>query len=128
MYADDLCALVSGINIAERVRRVLHHMKTFGIFFGLLLNLCKSGVVVQGKLCPQDRRLIETTPQGDLFLGLHVHTHLKYLRVRVGNISSDEAFAGPLGEAQRRAAVVASWSLSASAWFCLQRGSCPWSY
>ena len=41
-----------------------------------------------------------------------IHDHIRYLGVKIGNISSGSAFAMPLGEAQRRASMVASLALS----------------
>ena len=52
------------------------------------------------------------TPQRDVSLGLTVLHQLEYLGVKMGNVSSDEAFAVPLREAQHTANVVASLQLS----------------
>ena len=45
-------------------------------------------------------------------LGIPIADSVKYLGVRMGNVSSDTAFAFPLGEAQRRASCITTYGLS----------------
>mmetsp|Transcript_10493 Transcript_10493/g.16100 ORF Transcript_10493/g.16100 Transcript_10493/m.16100 type:complete len:209 (+) Transcript_10493:162-788(+) len=52
----------------------------------------------QGQLHPDEQKLVEHTPQGDLFLGLALLQHVKHLGVKMGNVSSDETSAWPFGE------------------------------
>ena len=112
MYADDLGALISGRHVTTIVHQVLELMKMFGILSGLLLNMDKCGIVVKGSLSTSDKQHLETIPQGELLHAIMIHDHIRYLGVKIGSISSDPAFAMPLGEAQRRASMVASLALS----------------
>ena len=48
MYADDLCVLVTGKQLAGTLGDNLELKKVFGNFSGILLNIAKSGVVMKG--------------------------------------------------------------------------------
>ena len=112
MYADDLGVIIRGKQLVIVVGRVLEHMKIFGNFSRLRLNMGKSGVVFWGAIHDSDKQRIEHAPESQLFLGLSIAQHIKYLGVQLGNVSSDSAYSRPLGEAQRRANVVAFLHLS----------------
>ena len=85
-------------------------MKNFGIFSGLLLNLGKCGIVVKGRLHPGEQKLVVQASPGDTFLGISP----KACQMPQGTCRQhrDEVYVIPLGEAQRRAEVVALLPLS----------------
>ena len=112
MYADDLCAIVEGVNLAATLARVQEAMRVFAKFSGQVLNLGKCGVVIKGRLRASEQAQVEVIGEKQLLLGIPVVDSVKYLGVRMGNVSPDFAFAFPLGEAQRRASSIASYGLS----------------
>ena len=111
MYADDLGALIQGRHVSS-MSNVLEMMKQFGIFSGLLLNMGKCGIVVKGHLSTKDQRHLTDSPAGPLLCGIQIRQSFRYLGVKIGNLTSDKAFATYLGEAQRRASTVGSLGLS----------------
>ena len=64
-----------------------------------MLNLSKSGIVINGLLTPSERGHIEVVKEKQLMLGIPIVDSVNYLGVRMGNVSSDTAFAFPSGEA-----------------------------
>ena len=112
MYVDDLCVLIRGMRIGQLLQRVYDCMSNFALFSGLHLHLAKCGVVVKGSLHTDAQAHVEAFSHGELLLGILIRQSVKYLGVRIGNISSDGAYAYPLAEVQRRASVVAGLSLS----------------
>ena len=112
MFADDLRVLIGGKRVVLVLQKVYDCMKEFGLFSGLKLNLGKCGVVIKIILHSQDQQHIKAKQDGELLLGMRICQSVKYLGVRMGNITSDEAYAFPLVEAQRRASVVANLHLS----------------
>ena len=112
MYADDLGALIQGRHVSSIVFDVLEMMKQFGIFSGLLLNLGKCGIVVKGHLSTGDQKYLTESPAGPQLCGIQIRQSVRYLGVKIGNLTSHEAFAYYLGEAQRRASTVGSLGLS----------------
>ena len=72
---------------------------------GLRLNLSKSALVLKGTFPPQDHDYFDE-------YGLSVQPHVTYLGVQIGNLTVAQAFSKVMGEAQRRAALVASFGLS----------------
>ena len=112
MYADDLGALIQGRHVSSIVYEVLEMMKQFGMFSGLLLNLGNCGIVVKGNLSTRDQQHVTESPGGSQLCGIQIRQSVRYLGVKIGNLTSDEAFASYLGEAQRRASTVGSLGLS----------------
>ena len=112
MYADDLCIVISGTRIVPIIQEICEIMNRFAIFSGLKINFSKCGIVVKGPLHPLDQQATEQTPSGEVLLGISLCPHVKYLGVRMGNITSDEAFSFPLAEAQRRASRLAALQFS----------------
>ena len=53
-----------------------------------------------------------TTRDKQILLGIPIVDSVKYLGVRMGNVTRDSAFAFPLAQAQRRAGTIASYGLS----------------
>ena len=84
----------------------------FAKFQGQVLNLAKRGIVIKGLLTPSERGHIEVVKEKQLMLGIPIVDLVKYLGVRMGTVSSDTAFAFPLGEAQRRASCITAYGLS----------------
>ena len=68
-------------------------------FSGHVLNLIKCGIVIKGTLTRSEHQKIEEVQGKRLLLGIPIVESVKYLGVCMGNVSSDEAFAFPLGEA-----------------------------
>ena len=112
IYADDLGALIQRRHVSSIVFEILEMMKQFGIFSGLLLNMGKCGVVVKGQLSTRDQRHVTDSPAGPLLCGIQIRHFVRCLGVKMGNLTSDEAFATHLGEAQRRGSAVGSLGLS----------------
>ena len=101
MYADDLCTIVEGANLVGTLSRVQEAMKVFAKFSGQVLNLGKCGVVIKGRLTAPEQTKVEVFRDKRLLLGIPIVDSVKYLGVRMGNVTPDTAFAFPLGEAQR---------------------------
>ena len=104
MYADDLCVLISSWCITN-LQEILDAMHPFGIVSGLKSTLGKSALVLKGTFLPQEAQYFDNS-------GLPTRNCVKYLGVCIGNISVGQTFSKVLGEAQRRAALVASLGLS----------------
>ena len=112
MYADDLCTIVEGANLVSTLARVQEAMRFFAKFSGQVLNLGKCGVVIKGRLTASEQAQVEVIRDKQILLGIPIVDSVKYLGVRMGNVTPDSAFAFPLGEAQRRAGSIASYGLS----------------
>ena len=112
MYAEDLCVLIDSKKLALLLSEICDCMKTFGLFSGLLLNLGKCGMVINGQLHASDQALVESTRSGEFIMGISICNRVKCLGVMMGNVTSDEAFSLPLAEAQRRASQLAGLQLS----------------
>ena len=91
MYADDLCIVISGTRIVPIIQEICELMSRFDIFSGLKITFSKCGIVVKGSLHPSDQQVVEHTPDGEVLLGIALCPHAKYLGMRMGNITSDEA-------------------------------------
>ena len=111
MYSDDLWVLITRWKIVPFLQRVHDCMTEFGIFSGLKLDIAKCGMVIKGLLHKDDQAKV-ASQAGERLLGILVQQSVKYLGVRIGNISSEFAYAYLLAEAQRRASVVAGLHLS----------------
>ena len=94
------------------LQQVCDCMAEFGLFSRLKLNFSRCGLVVKGSLQKRDREHLEATQACEPLIGILIRHSIKYLGVRIGNITSDEAYAFPLAEAQRRASIVAGLHLS----------------
>ena len=112
MYADDLGALIPGRHVSSIMYEVLEMMKQFRIFSGLLLNVGKCGIVVKGNLSTSDQQHVTESPGGSQLCGIQIRHTVRYLGVKMGNLTSDEAFASYHGDAQRTASKVGSLGLS----------------
>ena len=112
MYADDLCSIVEGATLVSTLSRVQEAMKIFAKFSGQVLNLGKCGVVIKGRLTASEQTHVESVKDKQLLLGIPIVDSVKYLGVRMGNVTPDSAFAFPLGEAQRRVSSIAAYGLS----------------
>ena len=112
MYLDDLCAIVEGPQLGRTLGTVQEAMSVFAKFPGQVLHLIKCGVVIKGDLTPAERSQVELSNGQQLLCGIPVVDSVKYLRVHMGNLTSDAAFAFPLGEAQRRARCMTAYGLS----------------
>ena len=87
-------------------------MKIFAKFLGQVLNLGKCGVVIKGSLTASQQIQVEVIRDKQLLLGIPIVDSVKYLGVRMGNVTPNSAFAFPLGEAQRRASSIAAYGQS----------------
>ena len=108
MYADDLCSIIEGANVVTIVGKDQHAMIVFAKFSGQILNPIACGIVVK----PAEQSHIEVTIDKRLLRGIPIVESIKYLGVRMGNVSPDSAFAFPLGEAQRTANCITAYGLS----------------
>ena len=100
MYADDLCPIVEGANLVNTLARVQEAMRVFAKFSGQVLNRGKCGVVIKGRLTAPEQAQVEVIRDKQILLGIPIVDSVKYLGVRMGNVTPDSAFALPLGEAQ----------------------------
>ena len=112
MYADDLCSIVEGATLVSTLSRVQEAMKIFAKFSGQVLNLGTCGVVIKGRLTASEQTHVESVKDKQLLLGIPIVDSVKYLGLRMGNVTPDSAFAFPLGAAQRRASSIAAYGLS----------------
>ena len=112
IYADDLCSIIDGTNLVRILAQVQDAMTVFAKFSGQVLNLSKCGIVIKGLLTPLERGHIEVVKEKQLMLAIPIVDSVKYLGVRMGNVSSDTTFAFPLGQAQRRASCITAYGLS----------------
>ena len=87
-------------------------MNVFAKLSGQVLSLIKCGVVIKGNLTPAEHSQVELANGQQLLRGIPVVESLKYLGVRMGNLTSDGAFAFPLGDARRRASCMTAYGLS----------------
>ena len=78
MYADDLCVIISSKRIGPIMPDIQECMRQFGLFYGLMINIGKCGIVIKGPLHVTDHALVEETKSGELFLGIAVCLHIKY--------------------------------------------------
>ena len=85
---------------------------SLAFFSGLLIDISKCGIVIKGPLHALDQALVEETRTGELFLGIAVCLHIKYVVVVMGDVNTAEAFSFPLAEAQRRVSRLASYHLA----------------
>ena len=100
MYEDDLCSIIEGTNLVTIVGRVQSAMNGFAKFSGQVLNLIKCGTVIKGVLTHAEKSHIQVTRDKQLRRGIPIIESVKYLGVRMGNMTSDSALAFPLGQAQ----------------------------
>ena len=96
--------IVTG-KFSKSLNAILQHMTDFAKVSGLCLNLGKCAVVQKGHLSSQDHRAINQC-------GLPVKGSIYYIGVLIGHVTVAQAFAKSLGEAHRRASLIASFSLS----------------
>ena len=87
-------------------------MNVFAKFSGQVLNVIKCGVVIKGNLTPAEHSQVELSNGQQLLRGIPIVESLKYFGARLGNLTSDAAFAFPSEEAQRRASCMTAYGLS----------------
>ena len=104
MYVDDLCVLITS-NFAPSLRSILDSMNEFGRISGLCLNLSKSAMVIKGKFSESDIKSFKSC-------GLTMADSVRYLGVLIGHVTTAQAFARALGEAQRRASQLSLFPLT----------------
>ena len=112
MYADDLCSIIEGPHFVRTLARVQDAMNVFAKFSGPVLNLIKCGVVIKGNLTFAKHSEVELSNGQQLLRGIPVVESMEYLGVRMRHLTSDAAFAFPLGEAQRRVGCMTAYGLS----------------
>ena len=123
MHADDLCSIVEGTNLVTILDRVQAAMNVFAKFSGQMLNLIKCGIVIKGVLTHAEKNHIEVTTDKRLLRGIPIVESVKYLGVRMGNVTSDFAFAFPLGKPRgEQIASLHTTSPWLSEYCCLKRG------
>ena len=95
MYVDDLAQIFTGqsTHVHAIVMQVLHRLRFFSKLSGLKINVDKSKLLPKWDLSPADYR--DTL--------LLIISNLKYFGVRIGHITSEQAFAKCLAIALKRA-------------------------
>ena len=97
-YADDLflCNPLPPSAVCALLPQIFEHMRIYGVFVGLRLNLGISAFLVKGMWEQRHLDALRT-------FGIQVKQKVKYLGVLVGHVSSEEAYAPLIARALHRA-------------------------
>ena len=88
MYANDLCSIIKGTNLVTILNRVQAAMNFFAKFSGQILKLIKCGIAIKIVLTHAENNPVEVTTNTRLLRGIPIVESVKYLGVRMGNVTS----------------------------------------